>query len=109
MYQRLFHYRNSCLQNWWHKHEHNKLCDILVLKGLGVTKLRGSGRGDLLVHIDIQTPTKLNAEQEKYINEFIKSRKEDVAKIKVNLVNDIAHDEQNDGKGFFNRVRDAFR
>jgi molecular chaperone DnaJ len=83
--------------------------DVLVLKGLGVTKLRGSGRGDLLVHIDIQTPTKLNAEQEKYINEFIKSRKEDVTKIKVNLVNDIAHDEQNDGKGFFNRVRDAFR
>ena len=32
-----------------------------ALRGTGVTHLRAGGRGDLLVHVDVQTPTKLDA------------------------------------------------
>ena len=35
----------------------------LTLKGLGAPKLRGRGRGDLYVHLQVDTPTDLDAEQ----------------------------------------------
>jgi len=35
------------------------------LRGLGVPKLQGSGRGDLFVHIDVRVPAKLTREQRK--------------------------------------------
>jgi len=36
---------------------------LVTLKHLGITKLRGIGRGDLIVHIGVQTPTRLDSEQ----------------------------------------------
>ncbi len=38
-----------------------------TLRGLGVTHLRGTGRGDLVVHILVQTPTRLDGEQEELL------------------------------------------
>src|SRR6202000_1546515 len=34
------------------------------LKARGVPHLRGTGRGDLFVHLDVRTPTKLDGDQE---------------------------------------------
>ncbi len=36
---------------------------VLTLKGLGVPKLRGRGRGDLYVHVQVDTPTELDDAQ----------------------------------------------
>lgn len=36
---------------------------VITLRGLGVTHLRGSGRGDLVVHVDVTTPRNLDDEQ----------------------------------------------
>ena len=38
--------------------------EAVTLRGLGVTHLRGAGRGDLIVHLAVLTPTRLDEEQE---------------------------------------------
>jgi molecular chaperone DnaJ len=40
------------------------------LKGLGVPHVNGSGRGDLFVHVDVRTPTKLTREQRKLFEQL---------------------------------------
>ena len=67
----------------------------LRIRGKGVPHLRGTGRGDLFVHLDVRTPTKLDAEQERILREFAKSRGEEVAELTKQ-------------GGFFSRMRDAF-
>ena len=70
-----------------------------VLPGLGVTHLRREGRGDLVIHVDVRTPTKLGAEQERLLRELAAVRDE----------------EQPDGElddvdsGFVGRLRHAFK
>jgi molecular chaperone DnaJ len=73
---------------------------VVILKGLGVTRLRGSGRGDLLVHIQVSTPTKLNKEQVEILKNFSLIRGENLDKVSVNT----NHDES-----FFDKVKRAFR
>jgi len=65
------------------------------IRAKGVPHLRGAGRGDLFVHLDVRTPTKLDAEQERALREFAKSRGEEVAELSKQ-------------GGFFSRMRDAF-
>jgi molecular chaperone DnaJ len=65
------------------------------LRARGVPHLRGTGRGDLFVHLDVRTPTKLDAEQERILREFAKTRGEEVAELTKQ-------------GGFFSRMRDAF-
>jgi molecular chaperone DnaJ len=67
----------------------------LRIRGKGVPHLRGQGRGDLYVHLDVRTPTKLDPEQERLLREFAKSRGEEVAELSKQ-------------GGFFSRMRDAF-
>ena len=72
----------------------------VILRGLGVTKLRGSGRGDLIVHIQVLTPTKLNKEQSELLRKIANLRNEPLDKVKINT---------NEEQGFFDKVRRAFR
>lgn len=44
--------------------------EIIRLKGDGVPSLRGYGRGDLLIDIQVKTPVKLNKRQEELLREF---------------------------------------
>ena len=67
----------------------------LRIRGKGVPHLRGTGRGDLFVHLDVRTPTKLDAEQERLLREFARMRGEEVAELSKQ-------------GGFFSRMRDAF-
>jgi molecular chaperone DnaJ len=42
----------------------------LRIRERGVQHLRGVGRGDLFVHLDVRTPTKLTADEERHLREF---------------------------------------
>ena len=49
----------------------------IILPGLGVSHLRASGRGDLVIHADIQTPTHLTGEQEELLRQLAEQRGEE--------------------------------
>ncbi len=67
----------------------------LRIRGKGVPHLRGAGRGDLYVHLDVRTPTKLDSAQEQILRDFARMRGEEVAELSKQ-------------GGFFSRMRDAF-
>lgn len=67
----------------------------LRIRGKGVPRLRGAGRGDLFVHLDVRTPTKLDSTQEQILRDFARMRGEEVAELSKQ-------------GGFFSRMRDAF-
>ncbi|MEI6041032.1 MAG: molecular chaperone DnaJ [Actinomycetes bacterium] len=75
----------------------------VTLKDLGINKLRGHGRGDLIVHVEVQTPAKLSKEQE----ELLKT----LANLRGESADSVATHKRSDGHnsaGFFGRFRDAF-
>ncbi len=49
------------------------------LRGRGVPRLRGTGRGDLIVHVVVETPTRLTERQEKLLRELAVDRDEEQA------------------------------
>lgn len=68
-----------------------------ILRGLGVPGLRG-GRGDLVVTIIVETPTKLDPRQEELLRELAAIREEEAPSGQV----------RPGQKGVFGRLRDAF-
>ncbi len=69
---------------------------VLTLRGKGVPRLRSTSRGDVHVHVDVRTPTRLDEEQERLLRELASLRREDVSAVTK-------------GGGLFGKVRDAFR
>ena len=51
---------------------------VFRLRGKGIPSLQGLGRGDEHVRIIVETPTNLNAEQKKFLQEFARSCGEEV-------------------------------
>jgi len=49
--------------------------DVITIKGRGVTKLRGNGRGDLRFGVHVLTPTKLGPKETELITKFRDIRK----------------------------------
>jgi molecular chaperone DnaJ len=49
----------------------------ITLNARGVPHLRRGGRGDLYVHVDVEIPTRIDAEQEKLIRDLATLRGED--------------------------------
>jgi molecular chaperone DnaJ len=70
----------------------------IPLHGRGVAHLRGNGRGDLVVHVEVQTPTKLDAEQEELLRTLAKMRGEERPTGQF----------QPGQQGLFSRLKDAF-
>jgi molecular chaperone DnaJ len=70
----------------------------IPIRGKGMTRLRSSHRGDLIVHVDIETPHKLSREEEKHLRAFSAARGEKDGDVKIKR-----HEE-----GFFSKFRDAF-
>ena len=68
---------------------------ILRLRGKGIPSINGYGRGDLLVHINVWTPTHLNKEQK----DFFKKMQGD---------EHFAPDPKSSEKSFFEKVKDMF-
>ena len=70
----------------------------IPLYGQGTAHLNASGRGDLLIHVTVETPMKLDPEQETLLRQLAKLRGEESPPGKF------APGQQ----GFFSRLRDAF-
>lgn len=68
---------------------------VFRLKGRGVHALRGRGRGDLVVRVDIDVPGRLSAEEDELLRSLAALRNEEVA----------APQE----KGVFSRLKSAFQ
>jgi molecular chaperone DnaJ len=71
--------------------------NVLTLRAHGAPRLRSTGRGNLIVHLDVQTPTRLDDRQQELLRELAALRGEDLT----------------DGTGantggLLSRVRDAF-
>ena len=64
---------------------------VMRLKGRGAPKLRGSGRGDQLIRIMVETPRKLTTRQRELLEEFARSSGEEVNPM---------------SKGFFDKVKE---
>jgi len=76
--------------------------NTVVLKDLGMNKLRGHGRGDLVVHVEVTTPAKLNKEQEELLKSLAKARGEKGDDVEIHRRSGAQT------TGFFGRFRDAF-
>jgi DnaJ-class molecular chaperone len=50
---------------------------VILLYGYGVRHLHGKGRGDLVVHVTVETPTRLDAEQQQLLHELAMLRGEE--------------------------------
>ncbi len=70
----------------------------IPVRGKGMTRLRAATRGDLIVHVEVQTPHKLNREQEELLRKFAASRGEKTGDVKIKGLE----------QGFFSKFRDAF-
>ena len=46
---------------------------VIRIKGMGVPHLRGSGRGDMMVMVQVQIPTSLNEEQKRLLKELART------------------------------------
>ena len=67
---------------------------LFRLKGAGVHALRGRGRGDLLVRVEVEVPTKLDDDEAELLHRLADLRGEAVAE---------------PSKGVFARLRSAFQ
>jgi molecular chaperone DnaJ len=70
----------------------------IPMYGRGTERLNNTGRGDLIVHVTVETPMKLEPEQEELLRQLAKLRGEEAPPGKF------APGQQ----GFFSRLRDAF-
>ena len=75
---------------------------VMTLRARGVPRLRGAGRGDLHVHLDVRTPTRLDVEQEQLVRQLAEIRGEEGAVLRTQ------HDEDPAAGGLFSRLRGAF-
>ncbi|GAA3757836.1 molecular chaperone DnaJ [Salinactinospora qingdaonensis] len=71
---------------------------VITLNERGTKRLNGPGRGDLMIHVNVETPTKLDEEQESLLRKLAELRSENQPPGKFSP-----------GQGnFFSRLRDAF-
>jgi molecular chaperone DnaJ len=64
--------------------------DTIVMHGAGVPRLRGYGRGDLIVHLRVSIPKKLDETQDRLLREYA-----ELSELKVATKR----------KGFFQRLK----
>ena len=70
--------------------------EVITIKERGITRLRGIGRGDLKVGVQVVTPTKLNHKEQELIKQFAATHKQQQPSL--------THFQQ----GLFQKLRDRF-
>jgi molecular chaperone DnaJ len=73
---------------------------VIPIKGKGMSRLRGGGRGDLFAHINVVIPTKLSKRQEELLRQFADERGDAKQSSQIK--------KSSDG-GIFGKFRDAFK
>lgn len=71
---------------------------VQTLRGLGAARLQRSGRGDLHVHLDVVTPTKLDGPQRDLLEQLAVLR--DEQRVEPTIVEHQS--------GLFSRIKEAF-
>lgn len=71
----------------------------IPIPGLGMPRLRGSGRGDIVVHVEVLTPTGLDAKQRDLLTALADARDDAPPALATTQ----------QSSGFFSRLREAFR
>jgi molecular chaperone DnaJ len=71
---------------------------VVTLRGKGAARLRGGGRGDLYVHVNVQVPTNLSAEQQRMLQEFAGVTADQVS----------VGEQSAQSGGFFGKLKEAF-
>jgi molecular chaperone DnaJ len=66
---------------------------VMTLRGKGVPHVRGGGRGDMLVRVNVQVPTSLSAEQKKLFRD---------------LAATFGSEPNEEDKGIFDKIKDVF-
>lgn len=74
--------------------------ETVTVKGQGAARLRSAGRGDLHVHLSVQTPTALDAAQEELLRQLAGLRDETTVQV--------GHEAAAPSGGLFSRIKDAF-
>lgn len=72
--------------------------EIITLSGLGVGRIRRSGRGDICVHLQVQVPTNISDKSIKAMQNFANSDKELAPRASV----------KRQKEGFFHKIKNAF-
>jgi molecular chaperone DnaJ len=67
--------------------------ETFVVRGKGVPHLRGGGRGDMLVHVNVTTPKNLSKEQKDLLKQLAESMGSDV--------------KPQEDRGFMGKIKDA--
>ncbi|MGH3457756.1 molecular chaperone DnaJ [Aeromicrobium sp.] len=73
--------------------------DVVTVRGQGIPRLRGPGRGDLLVQVLVETPGQLDDDQRELLQELATLRGEERPEARLGA----SH------KSVFGRIKDAFR
>lgn len=74
--------------------------DTVKLHGKGMPKLRTDRRGDIVAHLEVIVPTKLDHKQTEALRAFSELRDKDVL--------EVVSTKSNNTGGFFSKLRDAF-
>ena len=74
--------------------------DVIPIRGKGMTRLRGGGRGELYVHLNVEIPTKLSKPEEELLRSFASMRGE------ATQANQVRKGSEG---GLFTKFRDALR
>lgn len=73
--------------------------DTVVAKGHGMPRLRGAGRGDLVVQVLVETPTAADDAQRQLLRDLARTRGEEFPNARIG----------NPHKSVFGRIKDAFK
>ena len=84
-------------------HAGTQSADAITLRGFGVTKLRGGGRGDLIVHVEVETPRKLSKDEQELLKKFATMRGERRGTFQMH-----SRKKEHQDQGLFGLFRDAF-
>ena len=69
--------------------------EVLRLKGKGIRDINGYGVGDQLIYVNVYTPRNLTAEEREILS-------------RLKTAPNFQPKEENDGKGFFAKMKDIF-